>query len=886
MLSTKEYLILPGKSGEDEYYLPLWMHFEDTAGVMGYLYEHRITESIVSACDLPRDELKKVSIFLAMTHDIGKCTPLFTSRILCHLPAVSSELEKDGLSILPLSYFLYAGKSLHARAGEAILAESGCPDGICSVVGAHHGKPTSQEDILKDPIEIYPDNFFAKQKASWVEMQQIVLTNALQRAGYSSVSELPVLTNCAQMLLCGLLIEADWIASNQTYFPLIRADEVASDSLYPGRIARALAELSMPEVWQAGKTWLDAGDLFESRFGFKPNSMQKRAAEIAMNMPEPGLMIIEAQMGTGKTEAAIAAAEIMSTEFGCGGVFFGLPTQATSNGIFPRFSDWAVRASKDSIHTIRLVHGMAELNDDYQRFFRGEGKTDDDGDSGLVAHTWFSGKKQALLADFVVGTVDNALMAALSQRHVMLRHLGLAGKVVVIDECHTYDAYMSRYLERMLRWLGAYHVPVILLSATLPAEKKAAMLRAYTGNKKLSLPDMEGYPMITWTEHDTAHVYAENPSVALAIQIHRISEDDLEKQLRDKLRDGGCAGVIVNTVKRAQAIGTALQQRFPDKKVLVYHAQFLAEDRIRREKELTGLIGKASTPKSRDNLIIVGTQVLEQSLDIDFDYLISDLCPMDLLLQRIGRLRRHKRRRPEPMSVPTCDVLGTGESFESGAQKIYGRWLLRQTQQLLPEIIRLPTDIPSLVNRTYAEPRLEEADADYEKFKNDSDKEKAKAGTCLLGEPKNSRRETGNSIVGMLDYSLDNEKKAEASVRDGQQSVDVLVMRKTEDGHFAFLPWVSEKELRGDVVPSSEDGRQIALQRLRLPFVFCTGKHLDETVDALERENKEYLSAWQDSPWLRGELVLILDQNAEKELNGYRLKYEKDLGLTYERSDN
>ena len=876
------YQIFPGKAGEDESYLPLWVHLEDTAGVMEYLCEHRVPESVVYACGLSHTEWKKVCVFLAMAHDIGKCTPLFASRILLHLPAVSFEMEKAGLTVPSLSEFQFAGNSPHARAGEAILAGYSCPDGICSVVGAHHGKPTTMNAIVEDQIAIYPFNYYAKQKAEWTDLQHGILENALKKASYASVSELPCLSNCAQMLLCGLLIQADWIASNREYFPLV-SEESGNAAMYPSRLERALESLSLPEVWRVNVEWTNNADLFESRFGFRPNSMQIQAVKIASSMPTPGLMIIEAQMGTGKTEAAIAAAEIMNHRFGCGGVFFGLPTQATSNGIFPRFSEWAERVSKDRLHSIRLVHGMAELNEDYQSFFRGGASTDDDGDSGLLAHAWFAGKKQALLADFVVGTVDTALMAALAQKHVMLRHLGLAGKAVVIDECHTYDAYMSRYLERMLRWLGAYRAPVILLSATLPAEKKAALLRAYTGNKKLRLPETEGYPMISWTENDAAYAYAENAPTALSVQLRRISEDDLEKQLRDKLCDGGCAGVVVNTVMRAQTIGTTLQRQFPEKKVLIYHAQFLAEDRIRREKELIGLIGKASIPESRDNVIVVGTQVLEQSLDIDFDYLISDLCPMDLLLQRIGRLHRHARRRPGPVSVPTCDILGTGETFEPGAEKIYGRWLLRQTQRYLPEIIHLPVDIPNLVNCVYAQPKPEEADADFEAFTNRSGIEKSKAGAWLLGEPKHSRRETGNSIVGMLDISLENEKKAEASVRDGQESIDVLVMRKTEDGHFAFLPWVSERALHGDEVPSSEESKQIARQRLRLPLVFCMGKQLGETIDVLERENREYLSAWQESSWLKGELILILDQNAEKELNGYHLKYEKDLGLTYDK---
>ncbi len=246
-----------------------------------------------------------------------------------------------------------------------------------------------------------------------------------------------------------------------------------------------------------------------------------------------------------------------------------------------------------------------------------------------MVHQWFRGNKQGLLADFVIGTVDQLLMAALQKKHVMLRHLGLAGKVVVIDECHAYDAYMNCYLDRALTWLGRYKVPVILLSATLPAKRRVELVRAYLNGR--TAPDgpwqtCRGYPLLTWTDGKRV----EQTTIPLEAEPRRVetfplTEEQLTDTLRSALREGGCAGVIVNTVKKAQAIAARLRAELPEYEVVVFHAQFLMPDRAAKEEALMKRIGKHSTPEQRDKLIVVGTQVLEQSLDIDLDFLVTEL---------------------------------------------------------------------------------------------------------------------------------------------------------------------------------------------------------------------------------------------------------------------
>ena len=368
----------------------------------------------------------------------------------------------------------------HACASEAVLLELGCLAGIASIAGAHHGKPQRENDVTAQ-LENYGSNYWGKgQKGQWQAIWKELYRQALAESGFDDAGQLPELTLPAQLLLTGLLTMADWIASNSRYFPLVPVEGTGYERLYPARLEWAWQALSLPDMWDASGAEMDEKG-FRERFGFAPNAIQRAVLEVASSASTPGILILEAQMGVGKTEAALAASEIFAARYGAGGLYFGLPTQATANGIFRRLSEWAQTQSQDMVHSIRLAHGMAELNEDYRKLFTGGAVTEEDSvdeAGGVLVHRWFLGRRQALLADFVIGTVDQLLMAALKQKYIMLRHLGLAGKVVVVDECHAYDAYMGHYLDRALTWLGNYRVPVILLSATLPAARRAELVEA------------------------------------------------------------------------------------------------------------------------------------------------------------------------------------------------------------------------------------------------------------------------------------------------------------------------------------------------------------------------------------------------------------------------
>ena len=860
------------KTGSSSFlWLPLWMHHEDTCTVTEYLLEEFVSSSFSDTCGLTQTELRKTATFISMVHDIGKATAGFQYKIGKKLPE-RIEALRHHLDIPDIMDMNKIRKTPHSLAGEAILRYLGCPDTVAVLIGAHHGfYPDDFEiaDLNEDRknIEGYC-NYFGNTDDTRVKLEQLwkdIVRNALSRSGLTSIKELPDINMKGQMVLSALLITADWIASNTEFFPLINADDTGLETDYEKRTAYALDKLDFTEKWTSERSSYN-DNAFKDTFGFLPSSIQKEVLAIAEKSTSPGLFILEAPMGCGKTEAALSSAELLAEKCKKNGLFFGMPTQATANGIFPRMLCWAEKQSEEYYHSVILRHGSAAFNDAFRNIQKGI--PDEDTDSGLVVNTWFCDSKKACLADFVVATVDQMLMMALQKKHVMLLHLGLSEKVVIIDEVHAYDAYMNQYLERALQWLGAYHTPVILLSATLPAKRRMSLIWAYLGQRTFDekYEKTAAYPLLTWTDGNDILQQAlsyggEHKTVSIIKGI-----DDIYELIKRTVDEGGCIGVIMNTVSRAQIAAKRIRNSITDK-VLLYHAQYIMPDRADKENELIRNIGKESSPDTRKGYVVVGTQVLEQSLDIDFDLLITDICPIDLLLQRIGRLHRHSRQRPDGLKTPYCYVITDEyDNDKSGSKSIYGKWLLKETLEQLPESVTLPDDISPLVQRVYG--AHDESD-EYKEYTNNNNILVNKAKSFLLKKP------TGRTIEGMANRNV-SDSAGEAAVRNGISSIEVLAIKRFSDGSMCLLDGT---RLSAD--PTEEECELIASQKLRLPSRFSNKWNADKNIAELEGKCKTYVGAWQKKPMLAGQLVLFFDEQNEAELSDYKLKYDFENGLTY-----
>ena len=525
----EKYKVLMAKTSADceEVWLPLWMHLRDTAGVMKKLVRTWVPDAVCVATGLDQELFSKTAIFLAAIHDIGKATSYFQGIITQSCPEKYNEIISEGFEVH--KEYRAAGKTPHAHAGQWILQSDTINlevhESLAMVVGAHHGKPISIDVLTGEPdlLKVHPINFYGVEDNNekifiWKETWHNILEEALNLAGIGSIDQLPILSSEAQILFSGLVIIADWIASNTKYFPLIALDEYGNDTLYPKRVNDGWNSLNFPKCQNYGMNRIDE-EIFKERFGFSPNKIQRCMLDVVNNIENPGIFILEAQMGVGKTEAALSAAEVIASRKKEGGIFFGLPTQATSNGLFKRLYNWGEKVSDQVLNSICLAHAAAEFNEEYnQLIIKGKTAVDEDNQEGITVHPWFQGNKRALLADFVIGTIDQFLMASLRRKHFMLRHIGLAGKVVIIDECHAYDAYMNEYLERSLQWMAAYGVPVILLSATLLFERRRTLIECYAKAyskyyrkkrkqeiicEQTDWSTNTNYPLFTWTDGET-----------------------------------------------------------------------------------------------------------------------------------------------------------------------------------------------------------------------------------------------------------------------------------------------------------------------------------------------------------------------------------------------
>lgn len=597
-------------------------------------------------------------------------------------------------------------------------------DLVADAVGCHHGERASPNTITN-----LEGNRRALGKPEWHAARRAIFQALIEVFAPTEPPTKPTLTGPDFMLLAGLTSFADWIGSNEQYFPFGAPDDCADLSGWFETRRRHSAEEALNKTgWLPRLPLTTEYCTFDAVFGLAPRPLQQAVVNALDRIDQPAILLVEAPMGEGKTEAALYAHLELQRRLGHRGLYVALPTKATGNAMFDRVLKFLRSQNSDRPLDLQLLHGGALLNDTYQQIKPG-GIFDATTGGEVRAGEWFTHKKRALLSEYGVGTIDQALLTILPVRHQFVRLWGLANRVVVFDEIHAYDAYSGTLLLHLLRWLLALGSSVVLLSATLPPQIRRQLAKL-TGAEH---PAYEvAYPRLSVYQNNQAVRqigFDADPARRLRLGIAPVTADlpTIKTALDERLVPGGYALALLNTVQRAQTLyrdygggeplivdGVPVGKRLADDtEIYLFHARFPADQRQRRED----LVLKVFGPPARDESgmrsgrkLLIATQVAEQSLDLDFDLIVTDLAPIDLLLQRAGRLWRH-RRSARPQAEPVLIVAGLAEDPPPSFGKplwwgaVYREDVLLRTRSLLRDkpALQLPDEIDTLVATVYEE---------------------------------------------------------------------------------------------------------------------------------------------------------------------------------------
>lgn len=728
----------------------LWRHLLDAAA-LAYELIPRITRPF----DWP---LEWVAAIVGL-HDIGKADPCFQWKVpeLC----AGFAAGPPGLAAKPLDDEIrgfrheYRSKliiraALDARSGDLQdPVQQELRRAVARSASMHHG------------IEAVGRGEPRERAARWAPIREELCSLVLDACGATGVvPPAPPHLDVFGARLLALTIASDWIVSNHQLFRPPEVSGATGREYFEAARSSAREALNAIGIGAPRKSMVPVPGWEKVCPHGPPRGVQRVICELVDQGVAPGLAIIEAPMGEGKTEAAIHLGEHWVRALGLGGMYIALPTQATSNQMHRRYREYLKRANADAIPL--LVHGMAWLLDDAGRQARGGeidagAATEWSDTQRQEAEEWLQNARRALLAPQAVGTIDQVLFVALAVRFGALRLLGLSGKVLIVDEVHACDTFMQRRLERVLEWCRALGTPVILLSATLSDRQRNALVRAYLGaDPEYGGDGASRYPLVTVVDPSTRRVrkiaapIVEQRRLRVPLELLRLdlSEEsdraELARSVVDAVRNGGCAAVILNTVGSAQAFYQTLRQLAPhDIEILLFHARFPAWRRKELEQLVEHRFGKASDSSRPVRGILVATQVAEQSLDIDFDVMFSEIAPIDRLLQRMGRMWRHERG--ERVAGPRLHVVVPPQAFSYGSsESIYSPIHLLRTHGVLETIdsIDVCDGFPGLIESVFGDPvapcgpvPAERLRAAAEKADRQREKEEKEAAVHLIGSP-------------------------------------------------------------------------------------------------------------------------------------------------------
>lgn len=708
-------------------------HAIDIGCVAGALWDHYLSDrdkAIVRRVFGVDDDCsaKSMLCWFVSLHDIGKVSPGFQKK----RPDLSfstrfhdlcdTNSDKDNVRNHPLGTLAYLWIKLnHGVSSRRNKRKAGA---LARILGGHHGRFQNCSD---DKVQITLDDDFGGKK--WQEARDHHFDTLLEL--FHPPKSLDInkdISKADAVFMSGFVSLCDWISSDSSYFDYFSATnlEIVMEE-----------EASRQAIWSyCDKAWRKADKVvqelgfgmpknirrklsFKEIFGFIPYPWQELAGKLAASASGQFMQIFEVPTGRGKTEAGLW----VSTQTNLVPVYYGLPTQATSNAQFERLLNFVRKVfGEDSPVALSVSHSQTSVlhdkHGDRQRKYTINGIES-------ISHEFFFGRRKTLFAPFGIGTVDQIMLGAIRSKHFFTRLFALREKTIIIDEAHTYDAYMIEPISTLIEYLRELGCNIVIMTATLTTERKKNYIAAFQGKSvdevELSEDD-DKYPSIFHCDlgsnlpiKDMIHPI-ESPSKTMEfVQVRTCSTKDDEPLLdvmHYDFKKGGCLGLIRNIVEDVRSSYKKLSRDYPGK-VKIYHSRLPYFQRLEVEKYLQESLGKYGYKQNSrpERLIVVASPVIQECLDISMDRIYGDVCPFDGLLQRGGRGQRFEEyasRIPEHLRkfiyyyMLPIGPEGTRDYGASG-KHIYYRSILDKTVDLISQspTIRIPEDVKRTINDAY-----------------------------------------------------------------------------------------------------------------------------------------------------------------------------------------
>lgn len=737
--------------GDGQSWHPLAWHSLDVAACTDTLLDDVFRSVATKLSDLAEAEeapARRLLVRLAALHDIGKFSIGFQLKAPEHFPGCldrgkatpNGDHTAIGLYLLQTEF-----ADVKARTAPGIDAYAW--NVLAGAVAGHHGRPITSSGLTQNEIGC---GAIAAARAFAYEALAAIGGDPFP----STLTDDKVMP--FSYLLAGLINLADWIGSDQTRFSYTSPDMSVADYWEKVACVRARRALSAAGLERHAISRHGGFQALTGNATRAPSPLQRHAETLELPLDGPCFFIVEDLTGAGKTEAALILAHRLMQSGRGDGLFVALPTMATANAMYARLADSYRRLFEtDALPSLALSHGAARLHAGFQESILdvgdaeqlpyGNGDTDDDIPASASCAAWIGrDRRRAFFADVGVGTIDQAFLSVLPVKFAALRMLGLSRRVLILDEIHSYEAYENEELKRLIQFHAARGGSVIALSATLPEMVKEGLVRAWRaglGIRHNATDWPSDYPLCTMVGGGGAVSCAEvKPRADLprTVAVERLAEEAAAiDAIVAAAEAGACVAWVRNTVDDVLVARDLLAARGVTARV--FHARFAMCDRQLIEADVVSTFGYTSTPENRYGQIIVASQVIEQSLDLDFDLMVSDLAPIDLLIQRAGRLWRHQRD-SRPLSAPRLLVVSPELVADAkanwlsaqmrGTSYVYGNHaVMWQTAKALFEAgaIVSPTNVRPLVEAVYASGALDATPDGLQRKRMDSEG-KANAG--------------------------------------------------------------------------------------------------------------------------------------------------------------